>query len=45
VLRFGDLGGLRTPDWLIICTMPLVFALITLVTARLSALVALRRLV
>jgi cell division transport system permease protein len=44
VLRFGELGGLGTLDWLIICALPLIFALFTLVTARLAALVALRRL-
>lgn len=43
-LRFGELGGFRARDWLIICAVPLVFALVTLVTARLAALVALRRL-
>jgi cell division transport system permease protein len=44
VLRFGQLGGFRPMDWLIICSIPLVFALFTLITARLAALVALRRL-
>jgi cell division transport system permease protein len=45
VLRFGGLGGLGAGDWLVICAIPVAFALLTLVTARLAALVALRRLV
>ena len=44
VIRFGELGGFRPQDWLIICAVPVAFALFTLVTARLAALVALRRL-
>jgi cell division transport system permease protein len=44
IIRFGQLGGYRTLDWLIICAVPMAFALLTLVTARLAALVALRRL-
>ena len=44
MLRFGRIGGFRAMDWLIICAIPLVFAGFTLVTARMAALVALRRL-
>lgn len=44
VLRFGELGGFRPVDWLIICAIPVVFGLFTLVAAWLAALVALRRL-
>ena len=45
MLRFGRIGGLRSMDWIIICAIPVFFAGFTLVTARLAALVALRRLV
>jgi cell division transport system permease protein len=45
MLRFGRFGGFRALDWIIICAIPLVFAGFTLVTARMAALVALRRLV
>ncbi len=45
IMGFGRIGGFRSTDWLIICAVPGVFALFTLITARLAALVALRRLV
>ena len=44
-LKFGGLGGLRTLDWVILCAVPFVFAALTLITARVAALVTLRRMV
>lgn len=44
-MGFGRIGGLTLLDWLAICAVPAVFAVFTLVTARLAAMVALRRLV
>lgn len=44
MLRFGRIGGFRPMDWVILCAIPLVFAGFTLITARMAALVALRRL-
>lgn len=41
--QFGSLSGLRTLDWVIICAVPFVFAALTLITARIAALVTLRR--
>jgi len=41
--EFGSLGGFRTLDWVVICAVPFVFAALTLITARVAALVTLRR--
>lgn len=43
-MQFGALGTLDPRDWLIVVLVPLVLVLLTMVAARLSALIALRRL-
>jgi cell division transport system permease protein len=42
-LQFGNLGGLRTLDWFVICAVPFAFAALTMITARVAALVTLQR--
>jgi cell division transport system permease protein len=42
-LQLGSLGGLRTLDWVVICAVPFVFVALTIITARVAALVTLQR--
>ena len=42
-LQLGSLAGLRTLDWVVISAVPFVFAALTLITARVAALMTLQR--